>query len=224
MTAAAGLPAYEISNHARPGEESRHNLTYWRYGDLCRHRPRRARPARRHARPSGTGSPRTGSPRSPATATASPRRRAIAPAEQRRRGAADGPAPRRGRRSRRIAALAGCDPVDRASTGSPRQGLLARDGDRLARHARAACCCSTRSWPRSSPDQLKPRGAGETTFVPVAVDLAHLERPLGDAVAAEAEGAVDAGKAARIAQRPRREGAARPASSPRPAPSSSTAS
>jgi putative oxygen-independent coproporphyrinogen III oxidase len=28
-----GLPAYEISNHARPGEESRHNLTYWRYGD-----------------------------------------------------------------------------------------------------------------------------------------------------------------------------------------------
>jgi oxygen-independent coproporphyrinogen-3 oxidase len=33
MTAAAGLPAYEVSNHARPGAESRHNLTYWRYGD-----------------------------------------------------------------------------------------------------------------------------------------------------------------------------------------------
>jgi putative oxygen-independent coproporphyrinogen III oxidase len=32
MTAARGLPAYEISNHARPGAESRHNLTYWRYG------------------------------------------------------------------------------------------------------------------------------------------------------------------------------------------------
>ena len=29
----AGLPAYEISNHARPGEEARHNLTYWRSGD-----------------------------------------------------------------------------------------------------------------------------------------------------------------------------------------------
>ncbi len=28
----AGLPAYEISNHARPGAESRHNLTYWHYG------------------------------------------------------------------------------------------------------------------------------------------------------------------------------------------------
>lgn len=34
-TAAAGLPAYEISNHARAGEESRHNLTYWRYGDYA---------------------------------------------------------------------------------------------------------------------------------------------------------------------------------------------
>jgi oxygen-independent coproporphyrinogen-3 oxidase len=33
MTEAAGLPAYEISNHARPGEESRHNLAYWRYAD-----------------------------------------------------------------------------------------------------------------------------------------------------------------------------------------------
>ncbi len=33
VTAAHGLPAYEISNHARPGAESRHNLTYWRYGE-----------------------------------------------------------------------------------------------------------------------------------------------------------------------------------------------
>ena len=30
---AAGLPAYEVSNHARPDQASRHNLTYWRYGD-----------------------------------------------------------------------------------------------------------------------------------------------------------------------------------------------
>ncbi len=29
----AGLPAYEISNHAIPGQECRHNLLYWRYGD-----------------------------------------------------------------------------------------------------------------------------------------------------------------------------------------------
>ena len=31
ITASAGLPAYEVSNHARPGAESRHNLSYWRY-------------------------------------------------------------------------------------------------------------------------------------------------------------------------------------------------
>ncbi len=35
LTKAAGLPAYEISNHARPGAESRHNLTYWRYRDYA---------------------------------------------------------------------------------------------------------------------------------------------------------------------------------------------
>ena len=35
ITAARGLPAYEISNHARPGAESRHNLTYWRYGEYA---------------------------------------------------------------------------------------------------------------------------------------------------------------------------------------------
>ena len=34
-TVAAGLPAYEISNHARPGEQSRHNLAYWRYHDYA---------------------------------------------------------------------------------------------------------------------------------------------------------------------------------------------
>jgi putative oxygen-independent coproporphyrinogen III oxidase len=33
ITAAAGLPAYEISNHARVGDKSRHNLMYWNYGD-----------------------------------------------------------------------------------------------------------------------------------------------------------------------------------------------
>ncbi len=32
---AAGMPAYEVSNHAKPGQESLHNLTYWRYGDYA---------------------------------------------------------------------------------------------------------------------------------------------------------------------------------------------
>jgi oxygen-independent coproporphyrinogen-3 oxidase len=35
MTSEAGMPAYEISNYARRGQESRHNLTYWRYGDYA---------------------------------------------------------------------------------------------------------------------------------------------------------------------------------------------
>ena len=35
MTQAAGRPAYEISNHAAPGQESRHNLAYWRYADYA---------------------------------------------------------------------------------------------------------------------------------------------------------------------------------------------
>src|ERR1700722_508638 len=35
IAAAHGLPAYEVSNHARPGAESRHNLVYWRYGEYA---------------------------------------------------------------------------------------------------------------------------------------------------------------------------------------------
>jgi len=35
ITTQAGMPAYEVSNHARPGQESRHNLTYWRYQDYA---------------------------------------------------------------------------------------------------------------------------------------------------------------------------------------------
>ena len=35
ITEREGMPAYEVSNHARPGAESRHNLTYWRYGDYA---------------------------------------------------------------------------------------------------------------------------------------------------------------------------------------------
>jgi putative oxygen-independent coproporphyrinogen III oxidase len=35
MTEQAGLPAYEVSNHAAPGEECRHNLLYWHYGEYA---------------------------------------------------------------------------------------------------------------------------------------------------------------------------------------------
>jgi putative oxygen-independent coproporphyrinogen III oxidase len=56
MTEAAGLPAYEVSNHARPGEESRHNLAYWRYRDYAgigpgAHGRRNATATLRHRKP-----------------------------------------------------------------------------------------------------------------------------------------------------------------------------
>ena len=56
LTDAAGLPAYEVSNHARPGEESRHNLTYWRYQDYAgigpgAHGRRGGMATRRHKKP-----------------------------------------------------------------------------------------------------------------------------------------------------------------------------
>ncbi len=35
LTSARGMDAYEISNHAKPGEESQHNLLYWRYGEYA---------------------------------------------------------------------------------------------------------------------------------------------------------------------------------------------
>jgi oxygen-independent coproporphyrinogen-3 oxidase len=55
-TRAAGLPRYEVSNHARRGEESRHNLTYWRHGDYAgigpgAHGRRRAQATERHRKP-----------------------------------------------------------------------------------------------------------------------------------------------------------------------------
>lgn len=56
MTSAAGMPAYEISNYARPGHESRHNLTYWRTGDYAgvgpgAHGRRRGMRTVRHRKP-----------------------------------------------------------------------------------------------------------------------------------------------------------------------------
>ena len=60
LTAAHGLPAYEISNHAKPGERSRHNLAYWRYDDYVgigpgahgrRGGPHGARATVRHKKP-----------------------------------------------------------------------------------------------------------------------------------------------------------------------------
>jgi oxygen-independent coproporphyrinogen-3 oxidase len=56
MTRVAGLPRYEVSNHARVGQESRHNLAYWRYADYAgigpgAHGRRRGQATERHKKP-----------------------------------------------------------------------------------------------------------------------------------------------------------------------------
>ena len=56
LTRGAGVPAYEVSNHARASEESRHNLTYWRYQDYCgigpgAHGRRNGMATQRHRKP-----------------------------------------------------------------------------------------------------------------------------------------------------------------------------
>lgn len=56
MTRAAGLPRYEVSNHARVGQESQHNLAYWRYADYAgvgpgAHGRRLAQATERHKKP-----------------------------------------------------------------------------------------------------------------------------------------------------------------------------
>ena len=70
-----GMPAYETSNHARPGAESRHNLVYWRYGDYVGIGPGAHGRIGGRAGASAPRRPRStrkcGSPRSRARATAS---------------------------------------------------------------------------------------------------------------------------------------------------------
>ncbi len=131
MTADAGLPAYEISNHARPGEESRHNLAYWRYRNYAgigpgAHGRRDGIATRRHRKPenwlaatgrNGHGIAEEGE---------------IAPAARGVEALLMGLRLAEGVDLDHISRLAGRDPVDRAAVDRlAAQGLLARDGARL---------------------------------------------------------------------------------------------
>ena len=132
MTAAAGLPAYEVSNHARPGAESRHNLVYWRYTDYAGIGPGA------HGRRAGLATARHRKPENWLAAVARnahgiQSEDALPPAARASEALLMGLRLREGVDLARIARLTGLPPAalvdDRAIAALP--GLLARDGDRL---------------------------------------------------------------------------------------------
>ena len=135
MTAAAGLPLYEVSNHARPGTESRHNLTYWRYRDYAGIGPGA------HGRRSGLATVRRKKPENWIAAVERnghgiEREDALTPDERVTEALVMGLRMREGVDLARIARLGerAVDAVVRPDAVSllARQGLLVRDGDRLA--------------------------------------------------------------------------------------------
>ena len=132
MTAAAGLPAYEISNHARPGAESRHNLTYWRYGDYAGVGPGA------HGRRCGVASLRRKKPENWLASVARnghgiEREDPLVPHERGVEALLMGLRLGEGVDLARIASVAGGEPpLDaHALAGMARQGLVVRDGERL---------------------------------------------------------------------------------------------
>ena len=132
MTAAAGLPAYETSNHARIGAESRHNLTYWRYGDYAGIGP--GAHGRRHA----TATVRHKKPENWLSAVERNRHGLqvedpLTPHTRATEALLMGLRLREGVDLTRIAALAGgVAPIDaKAEARLTSQGFVAREGDRL---------------------------------------------------------------------------------------------
>ena len=133
-TAAAGLPAYEISNHARPGAQSRHNLTYWRYGTYAGIGPGA------HGRRGGLATTRRKKPenwlsRVEATGHGIEQEDALSAAARAQEALLMGLRLGEGVDLARIAALTGLPEdalIDRATTQRlAAQGLLVRSGNRL---------------------------------------------------------------------------------------------
>lgn len=134
MTSAAGLPAYEISNHARPGAESRHNLIYWRYTDYVgigpgAHGRRGGVATVRHKKPENWMSAITRNGNGAESETP------LAPAMRQTEAMLMGLRLGEGVDLARIAALGECaiDAVidENAAATLEREGLIARDGTRL---------------------------------------------------------------------------------------------
>jgi len=134
LTASASMPAYEISNHARPGAESRHNLTYWRYQDYAGIGPGA------HGRRTGVATQRRRKPENWIEAVARnghgiELEDALAPRERAIEAMLMGLRLAEGIDLDRIATL-GEQPIDKLADGPAierlaAQGLLERDGARL---------------------------------------------------------------------------------------------
>jgi len=134
-TARAGLPAYEVSNHARPGAESRHNLIYWRYQDYAGIGPGA------HGRRAGVATQRRRKPENWLAAIARnghgiEREDALAPTERAIEAVLMGLRLAEGIDLDRIATLGQrplSDLIDEAAIERlAKQGLLVRNGPRLA--------------------------------------------------------------------------------------------
>ncbi|MES2059386.1 MAG: radical SAM family heme chaperone HemW [Pseudomonadota bacterium] len=134
MTASAGLPAYEISNHARPGAESRHNLVYWRYQDYAGIGPGA------HGRRSGLATVRRKKPENWMTAVARNQHgieieEALSPATRATEALLMGLRLREGVDLARIAAIGDCSVTDlideRALARLEDQGLAQRNDNHL---------------------------------------------------------------------------------------------
>ena len=133
LTATAGLPAYEVSNHARAGAESRHNLAYWRYRDYAGVGPGA------HGRRGGVATFRRRKPENWLAAVARnthgiEREDPLAPSDRAAEALLMGLRLREGVDLSHIAAQTGLPIevlVDEAAIAAL-PGLIARDGDRLA--------------------------------------------------------------------------------------------
>jgi putative oxygen-independent coproporphyrinogen III oxidase len=135
MTNSAGRPAYEVSNHAAQGQESRHNLAYWRYGDYAGVGPGA------HGRRGGVATIRHRKPENWMSALARnghglSEERALEPAEQAGEALMMGLRLAEGVDLRALAARIGTPQAALVDTDAvaqlERHGLLRRDGDRLA--------------------------------------------------------------------------------------------
>ena len=152
MTSAAGLPAYEISNHAGRGQREPAQPHLLALRRLCGRRPRRARPPPRHAHgpPPQAGELPVRAAR--ATATASPRKRACRQSKRADEALVMGLRLREGIDAGAIADRFGLDRdrrLERGSTGWSLPATSARDGIAHRADGRAGGCCSIISSARS---------------------------------------------------------------------------